>query len=307
MLRTKLKNKSKNKLNKILSKPSKIVIGKSADKVVVKKLPNAFRLLVQAYLVPSRHWKLFGGIMALFTVFNLALIGGLSQATDLQLVKESTQADFGHIFAGLTLYGVLINEGAGNAVSAYQSVLLLLISLVLIWSLRQVYAEHTVRVRDAFYNAMHPLVQFVIVLLVNGLRLLPALFGSFIFAALLSSGRLRGTVEVIVAGGVVFMLLAWTSYLLCSSVIALYIVTLPDMTPLAALRSGKEIVKARRGSVLRKLLFLPLALLVGSVIIMVPVLLLLTPAAPSVFFVLTVLAVLIVHSYMYALYRELIV
>jgi hypothetical protein len=57
--------------------------------------------------------------------------------------------------------------------------------------------------------------------------------------------------------------------------------------------------------VLRKILFLPLALLLAGAIVMVPAIVVVTPLAPWVFFVLTVFAVVAVHGYMYTLYREL--
>ena len=95
--------------------------------------------------------------------------------------------------------------------------------------------------------------------------------------------------------------------MIMASLFALYIVTLPDMTPWKSLQSAKEIVHGRRGRVFLKLLFLPLALIVCAGVIMIPLSLLLTPIAPYVFFVLTIVAIGLVHSYMYAVYRELIV
>ena len=61
---------------------------------------------------------------------------------------------------------------------------------------------------------------------------------------------------------------------------ALYIVTLPDMTPMKALRSARELVRYRRWTVLRKVLFLPLMLLVVAAIIMVPIIILADAAGP---------------------------
>jgi hypothetical protein len=91
-----------------------------------------------------------------------------------------------------------------------------------------------------------------------------------------------------------------------SSVFALYIVTLPDVTPMQALRSARELVRHRRWSIARKVLFLPVSLLVIAAAIMIPVILLLTPASEWAFFVLSMFSLAVIHSYMYGLYRELL-
>ena len=87
--------------------------------------------------------------------------------------------------------------------------------------------------------------------------------------------------------------------MLCSSLFALYIVTLPDMTPLKALRSARQLVRYRRPLVFRKLLYLPVALLVIASVIMIPVIALIAPAAPWVLFVLAIGALITAHTYMY--------
>jgi uncharacterized membrane protein len=83
-------------------------------------------------------------------------------------------------------------------------------------------------------------------------------------------------------------------------------VTLPDMTPMKAIRSARGLVKSRRWLVLRKILFLPLVLFILAGVIMLPFLLAVASIASWVFFVLSICTLAIVNSYMYALYRELI-
>ncbi len=94
--------------------------------------------------------------------------------------------------------------------------------------------------------------------------------------------------------------------MISSSIFALYIVTLPDMTPLKALRSARELVKGRRWAVILRLLSLPVILLIVAAIIMVPIIIVLTPVAQWVFFLLTMFTLVAVHAYMYTLYRELL-
>lgn len=278
------------------------------------KLASGLKLFIQAVKVPMRHWEVFGGILLIYGLLNVLLIGSLNGPEELLSAKEGLNdfftGRFGQITTGLALFGILATSSAGTAASgvstAYQSMLLLLTSLALIWALRQVYAKHPIRVRDAFYNGMHPLIQFLLTIMVIGLQLIPATLGGFLFAILVGGGILQQTLEIVVIGIIFFVLFVASLYMLCSSILAPYIVTLPDMSPVKALRSAREVVRGRRGAVLLRLAFLPLATIVCAAVIMVPLVILLTSVAPYVYFVLSVLAVLLMHSYLYALYRELI-
>ena len=269
------------------------------------------KLFAQACRVLIKNWKLFTGLLLIFTVIDFLAIGGLN-AGDFQTMRENISdiftGQFSQITGGLALFTYLLTSpnANGGAGSSYQAILLLVVSLALIWALRQTYSKNKVRIRDTFYLGMYPLVPFVLVLLVIGLQLIPFLVGSFLYNVLVGSGIAALGVEKLVCG-VIFALLAILSlYMLISSIFALYIVTLPDMTPMKALRSARELVRFRRLKLFRKLLFLPFALITIAAVIMVPIIMLLTPVAVVFFFVLTIVGLAIVHSYMYGLYRELI-
>jgi hypothetical protein len=73
-----------------------------------------------------------------------------------------------------------------------------------------------------------------------------------------------------------------------------------------ALRSARELVRYRRWAVLRKIVFLPVALLVIGAAITIPAIYLITSFAGIVFFVLSMIGLAVIHSYMYRLYRELL-
>ena len=82
--------------------------------------------------------------------------------------------------------------------------------------------------------------------------------------------------------------------------------TLPDMTPLAALRSAKGVVRYRRWTILRKILWLPMVLLIITAIIMLPVIAFVASLAQWVLFFLSMTGLVVVNVYMYILYRELL-
>jgi hypothetical protein len=102
------------------------------------------------------------------------------------------------------------------------------------------------------------------------------------------------------------LLVLLSTYLISSSVIALFVVTLPEMTPLKALAKAKKLVEFRRMSVMRKLVALLAVMLVLFVGIIFPSIFVSALLAQLLFFVLTVLFVPFAVGYMFVLYRELL-
>jgi hypothetical protein len=277
------------------------------------KLPNSWRLLRMTAQTLWRHRWLFVGITLIYGLLNLVLVQGLANNTELTSLKTSLQQAFGGkgsaITSSLGVFVVLVSSAgnsSSNTAGAYQIFLLLIVSLAVIWSLRQVLAGIKVRIRDAYYNGMYPLVPFILVVLVIGLQLIPLILGASIYSTVVNNGIAVYGVEKALWLVLFVSLVLISLWLLSSSLFALYIVTLPSMTPLKALRSARKLVRHRRWTVLRKILVLPIILLVIAAGIMLPIILLVTVLAQWIFFLLTMLAVAAVHAYMYTLYRELL-
>ncbi|MDL2363193.1 MAG: hypothetical protein QFB86_02305, partial [Patescibacteria group bacterium] len=206
-------------------------------------------------------------------------------------------------------YAQLIgSSGSGNsdAAGAYQLFLALIMSLAIIWSLRQLLAGNEIRVRDAFYKGMYPLIPYLLVLIVVGLQLIPLVIGSTVYSAVITNGIAVHLIEKVLWAVFFIACASLTLYWLASSLMALYIATLPEMTPLLALRSARDLVRNRRLAVLRKMTFLPLLFLVTSALIMVPIIIVAAPIAQVVFFILSMLSLIVIHAYLYLLYRDLL-
>ena len=277
------------------------------------RLSAAWQLARTAALTLWQHRVLFIGITVVYGLLNLVLVRGFANGTDVASLKTQLgqifNGDFGPLASSLTIFIVLIGS-AGNGTSstagAYQALLVIVASLAIIWALRQVLSGTRPRIRDAYYKGMSPLIPFILVLLVIGLQLLPLLVGSTLYSLVISNGIAVYFVEKLIWGLLFAGLAGLSLYMISSSIFALYIVTLPDMTPLKALRSARELVRYRRWTVLRKLLVLPVLLVAVAAVVMLPIIVWLTPLAQWVFFALTMLAIAAVHGYAYTLYRELL-
>lgn len=278
-------------------------------------LTGSFRLFIASLRLLIRKRWLFGGIVLVYLVLTILLVKGFgvnSNIAELKLtVQELFNGNWAQLATGLTLFSVLLgnaNSPASEVAGAYQSILLVLISLVIIWALRQSLASKAVKVtvRDAFYKGLYPVVPFLLVLIALGLQLVPLLVASFLYTAVIVGGIAVTAIEQGLWYVLFGLLVLLSLYMVTSSIFALYIVTLPDVRPLQALRSARELVRYRRWMVMRKLLFLPVALLVLTALIIIPIIILSPLVAEWLFFVLSMLAIAIVHSYIYHLYRELL-
>lgn len=279
------------------------------------KLPGSYKLFKSSIRLLINNWKLFGAITLVYLILNVLLVKGFNAGLNIGELKEALQELFAYtgraaqLTTGVTLFGLLVGSTgsvSSDLAAAYQSVLLVVISLVLIWALRQVMSKEKITVRDAFYRGLYPLVPFLIVLFIIGIQLIPLFVSNFLFGIVFSGGLAVTALEKLLWGAMLFLLIVLSLYMVTSSVFALYIVTLPDMWPMQALRSARELVRYRRWTIMRKVLFLPFILIVISAFITIPLILFLTPIAEWVFFALTTMAFAVVHAYMYSLYRELL-
>jgi hypothetical protein len=285
---------------------------KKVKRELPQQIPGAFKIFRGSLKVLKTNWKLFVGIAAVYAVLNLALVSGFSAvnlADAKQSFSDAVSGQISQLATGLSLFVYLLGNSSATSTptaNVYQIVLGLIVSLAVLWALRQVHANNKPRVRDTFYQGMYPLVPFVLVLLVIGLEIVPLAGGAFLYNLVVSNGIAATAVEQAMWLLLFLVLAMATIYMLCSTIFALYIVTLPDMTPMAAMRSARQLVLHRRWTVVRKVLFLPVALVVLTGIIVTPLIMFLTPIAPWVFFALSMFLLPIIHSYLYSLYRSML-
>lgn len=278
-----------------------------------KQLPKARILLITVLRQIWQNKRLFGGIVIIYGLFNIVLVRGLAGSNDLVNIKnmfDGVLVGFeGKAMTALASFSYLLaTSGSGSAQISgiYQYLLVLICSLAFIWALRQTLAKNKVVVRDAFYQGMYPLIPFLLVIILIGVQLLPLIASAGLYNVAISAGIAIRFWEKALFVGLFLIMGLWSLRMITSSIFAVYIVTLPDMTPLQAIRSAKELVYGRRLLLWRKLVFLPVALLLFAALVETPLILFATPLAPWMFFVLSMAALPIVHGYLYNLYREMI-
>jgi hypothetical protein len=274
-----------------------------------KAVPGSFRLSIQVVKAITRHWKKLGGIVLVYLILNILFASGISDVSSkFSTIKIELQTghDLARATAGFaTLVGTSGASGSSTG-SSLQAVLIIIESLVIIWALRHLLSGQTISVKQAYYQAMAPLIPFILVIAFIIIQLLPVTIGAAVLAAVITSVITNMTIATIASVIIFVILAAWSIYMVCASIFALYIVTLPDMQPRQALRAAKDLVRFRRLLIIRKVLFLPLVLFVCTGLFIVPMILYASFLVPVVFYVISMLVILFAHTYLYSLYRSLI-
>lgn len=275
-------------------------------------LPSSFKLASQSLMIIKSYWRPLLGIVVVYLVLNVIFASGLSNlgaAVDNIKANLNNNAGDHPLATAISGFTSLVGSAgvAGSAsASVLQGMLFVIESLVIIWALRHLLAGKKVTVKDAYYHSSYPLIPFLLVLFVIILQLLPLSFGSALLSAVLTSAFTNLSMAIWISWLFFFILAAWSFYMLSASVFAAYIVTLPEMHPREALRSAKTLVRNRRRQVVLKILFLPLFIILSMGVVIIPLILFASFLVLPVFYVLSMLTILFVHTYLYTLYRDLI-
>lgn len=300
--------KNSQRVRKLNIKQKKKVVKKA------KTVPGSFRLFASALRHVWVNKRLFGSILLVYAALYLVLVKGLATGFQLTKTREAIETAAGEGVGSWdtasTLFGELIGtagSASGEAAGVYQVILFVLMSLVIIWTLRQTFDKRQkLGLRAVFYQSMYPLIPYILVGLVLLLQLIPALIGITLYGIVVGNGIAATVLEQILWFLLLVMTFGISIYLLSSSVFASYIVTLPGMTPMTALRSASKLVRFRRFLVIRKALFFPAIVGLIMALIFMPLVLYATAVAEATFLIFILLLLLFTHSYFYVLYRELL-
>jgi hypothetical protein len=278
-----------------------------------KKILNPLRLFKDTLVLLKGNKILFGGIALINFALAFIFVQGLATSFDLPEIKQNIEGALGaeNTWATtLVLLGYLVGNGGSSGDSAtgstYQFLLVVITSLAVIWSARQVLAGERPRIRDSYYRGMYPLIPFILLLFVIALQLLPLIIGNLIYSTIVQNGLALTAVEQVLwlLLFISFALLSW--YMIASSIFSLYISTLPDMTPFKALRSARELVLHRRIQVALRILALPVIIGIFVAALIIPLLIIAPLLAQIIFLLLTNAALVFANVYMYLLYRSLL-
>mgnify|MGYP000898370790 FL=1 len=294
------------------------------DYVRSLEMPGYFAFSAYVIRTLLSQKRLFGLMMLFYVVAGIVLVGLASQDTYSQLssLLDQTASNWDAVGkAGLLLLTSMsggLNTSFTEVQQVYSALLLLLVWLAVVWALRVILAGNKPKLRDALYNSGAPIVSTAIVLLIVVIQLLPLALSVVIVTVASSTGMFDSPTMSIIISMVAAGLGVLSIYWVTSSLIALVIVTLPGMYPWRAIQTAGDLVIGRRIRILLRLCWMLVCALVGSIVILLPIILIdraLKHALPAIEWLPIVPAVMALVSaailiwsaaYVYLLYRKIV-
>ncbi len=265
-------------------------------------------LLKRAMRMLIKEWRTFSGITLVYGLGVFIFVKSFSISASTDVASTTTTGVGGKVQEAFSQLGTILadaNSSLSAASSVYQIIVSTIIALAFIWTFRKVLSDEKVSVKASLYEGMTPLVKYLLVLSMFGVQLIPMAIGGSLFGMILQSGFFFGA-EIWGAGFVFALLCLWSLRMITHTVFALFITTLPDITPVKALRSAKKMVYRRRLNIWRKFGLALTAIAFAGFILMLPFVLWWPTAAPLMFFVVTVLFMPVGQAFLYTLYREIL-
>lgn len=253
--------------------------------------------------------------VGIYTITYLIFVKGFSGFTlDAEALKfelrDALTGNIGAVITSIALYSSLLSSitvTPDEIANYYQATVVTIFSLAFIWLVRKLHLRNSkATVKDSFYQGMRPLIPFLAVVLVMLLQLVPAGVGVLIFAASQSASTAVGSGELLGVTVLAILGIVLTIYLLAGSVFALYISTLPDVTPMVALRSSMKLLRIHRWIVLRKILAFFVVLIILGFVLVLPFIIWLPQYAEVAFFVMSCASFAVMHTFLYKLYRSML-
>ena len=278
-----------------------------------KPLPKIKTLVKDPSKLVWQNKKLFAGLTLVYSVLSFIFIKGLGSAFDLVNTKQQLQDYFGNSIKDLQTSFILFNHLVGSfngqlgeVGGTYQLFLSIIVILATIWICRQLFNGEKPKVKEALYKAMYPIIPLIITLFIITLQLIPAAIGNFLFSTVLTQGLAVTFLEKAIWFLIFILLNVLSLYMVTSSIFAISIVTLQDLTPLKALRSARELVLHRRLGVFGRLLVLPILGLLVFGLIFMPLVLFAPVVAEPLFLIASSFGLIFGVVYMYNFYRLLL-
>ncbi len=282
-------------------------------KPILSALPSAWKITKKSARLLWTYKRLYIGIALVYIVLNLVFVRGLSQGIDVQelsnTLKESFSGNVDRLLGSISIISFIAqgnSEANIEVANIYNMLVLVVTSLAIIWALRRSRQQEVVTTKQAFYSGMTPLVPFILTIGLLLCMLIPLAIGNTIYGVVIQNAIATTTVERILWLMFFGLTILLSMYLITSAIFSLYIVTMPNMSPLLAIKSSRNIARFRRFAIMRKLMFLPFVMSLAFVFILVPVIIFVPWLAEPVYYLLVAGSIVFSHTYTYTLYRELL-
>lgn len=292
--------------------------------------PGLLHHAMTTFHIIFKNWRIFLPLILVIVSCNILLVGIMSEDTYMEFqdtLDETSQGlqdgQIGRVAkAGLILISTVTTGGLSQGLSEVQqlfAVILFLITwLVTIYIIRHRLANHKIKMRDALYNALTPLISTLIVLFIVFMQLIPIFIVIITYSVALATDFLSAPFYALLFFIFAGLMILLSAYLLSSTFLALVAVTAPGLYPMVAIRTASDLVIGRRIKLIIRMIYLAIVLIVIWTVIMVPLILLDLwlksvwtwlegwPVVPLELLIMTTFTVIYFATYSYLFYRRML-
>lgn len=296
------------------------------DYVRETKVPGIMYHIFATFKIIFKNWKLFLPLMVIVILLYASLVGIMSEDTykQFQEILDQTSAkiaggDIGNVGkAGLLLISTVTTGGlsgsSSEAATVFGVTIFLIVWLTTIFILRHRLAKHKIKLRDALYNSMTPLISTFVVLVVALIQCIPIFILVIVFSAAVQTEFLATPFYALVFFIFAAVMILLSGYLLSSSLIALIAVSAPGLYPLQALHTASDLMMGRRIKFIIRLIAVFITMVFLWVIVLLPLIVFDLwmksfawtagiPFVPVCLVVMTCFTMIYVTAYLYLYYR----
>ena len=290
------------------------------------EIPGVMHHIFLTFKVIFKNWKLFLPLLVIAVVLSIVFVGLMSEST-YQLFQEALDqtskqlgtGDIGNVAkAGLLLISTVTTGGlsgdSGEAATVFAVIIFIIIWLSTIFILRHRLAGHQIKLRDALYNAMTPLISTFLVFVVAFIQCIPIFILIVMYSAAVQTDFLSMPFYALIFFIFAALMVIMSSYLLSSSIIAFVAVSAPGLYPMRALSTASDLMAGRRIKFILRLIALIFALAFIWVIVMLPLIIFdlamknfewteEIPFVPICLLIMTCFTAIYITAYLYLYYR----
>ena len=322
----KIKNKYKTKTKNRVKLHRSFRRSYREDYVRDLKVPGIMYHIFATFKAIFKNWKLFLPLLIIAALSSVVFIGLMDEKTyqEFQEVLDQTSeqmgtGDIGPVAkSGLLLISTITTGGLSRQSSEATTVFVILIFLILwlttIFILRHRMAEHKIKLRDALYNAMTPLVSTFAVLVVAIVQCVPIFVLIIVYSAAVQTEFLSTPFYALVFFIFASAMILLSGYLLSSTIMALVAVSAPGLYPMKAINTATDLMAGRRIRFVLRIIALIIMLAFMWVIVMIPLMVFdlfmkqfewtnWIPFIPVCLLVLTCFTGIYISAYFYLYYR----
>lgn len=295
-------------------KKRKIPGGKKSFKkeplVRTPKIEKSTKIIYESLLFIKKHWKIFlvilffyilSYVILAYTTPNLNLPDLFDQTTEAGLVTgvgEKVKAVSSALFT--------FRSDATEFRRWAQFFLAIIFSLIFIHAIRSLHQGKDIRARDALYNGTTNLIPFVLNISLFAIQLIPFTIMSLIYNIGMGRGLFINSLERYMATIILILSGLVTFWFIPSTILALYVVSMPGIYPTRAMQAVRIMVSRRRPEVLKNILIFSIFIFF-SYILLVILLITYAPRFANISLDLFFLIALpLIHTMMYKLYLKLL-